>query len=184
MSTEDSANSMLRRVRAIADFQFGKGAGDALFPGDCTFLLSNTGRIRQVLHGDGRIATVRAQDGRLTLGISGARRLHAFLPPPAYRVVVQNDVAEFMAKGKNAFAKHVVTADPEIRADEEVLVVNESGDLLATGVAMLSGREMREFKYGVAVQVRKGSAQDVTQREPEADEADDEEARDAGRADR
>jgi uncharacterized protein with predicted RNA binding PUA domain len=184
MSTEDSANSMLRRARVIADFQFGRGAGAALFPDDCTFLLSNTGRIRQVLHGSERIATVRAQDGRLTLGIAGARRLHAFLAPPSYRVVVKNDVAGFIAQGKNAFAKHVAAADPEIRADEEVLVVNETGDLLATGIAMLSGREMREFKYGVAVQVRKGSAQDVTQREPEADETDDEEARDAGRTDR
>jgi uncharacterized protein with predicted RNA binding PUA domain len=148
---------MLKRVRGIADFQFGRGAGEALFPDGCTFTLSTTGRIRQVMSGGERLATVRASDGRLTLGIAAARRLHAFLPPPAYRVVIRNDVAEFIAKGKNAFAKHVVSADPDIRADEEVLVVNEEGELLGTGTAMLSGAEMREFKYGVAVQVRKGS---------------------------
>jgi uncharacterized protein with predicted RNA binding PUA domain len=78
-----------------------------------------------------------------------------------YRVVIRNDVAEFVAKGKNAFAQHVVDADPGIRAEDEVLVVNEAGDLIGTGPAMLSGGEMREFKYGVAVQVRKGSEQDV-----------------------
>jgi len=157
MSTEDSASSMLRRVRGIADFQFGKGAGAAVFPDGCTFQLSNTGRIRQVRFGNDRLATVRAQDGRLTLGIAAARRLHAFLPRLRYRVVVQDDVAEFIAKGKNAFAKHVVDADPEIRADDEVMVLSEQGTLLGTGAAMLSGGEMRDFKYGVAVQVRKGS---------------------------
>ncbi|MEN6611605.1 MAG: PUA domain-containing protein, partial [Methanoregulaceae archaeon] len=82
---------------------------------------------------------------------------HAFLPRPNYRVIVQDDVAEFIAKGKNAFAKHIVDADPEIRADDEVLVLDGQGKLLGTGAAMLSGVEMRNFKYGVAVQVRKGS---------------------------
>jgi uncharacterized protein with predicted RNA binding PUA domain len=148
---------MLRRVQVIADFQFGRGAGEALFSGRCDFTLSTTGRIRQIICNGERLATVRASDGRLTLGIAGARRLHAFLPAHAYRVAVRDDVAEFIAKGKNAFAKHVVAADPDIRADDEVLVVNEKGDLLATGKAMLSGKEMRVFKYGVAVQVRKGS---------------------------
>ena len=157
MSTEDSASSMLRRVRGIADFQFGKGAGKAVFPDECEFQLSNTGRIRQIKLGKERLATVRAQDGRLTLSIDAAKRLHAFLPQPRYRVIVQDDVAEFIAKGKNAFAKHIVDADPEIRADDEVLVLNEQGTLLGTGAAMLSGGEMRNFKYGVAVQVRKGS---------------------------
>lgn len=157
MSTEDSANSMQRRVRGIADFQFGKGAGAAIFPDGCTFQLSNTGRIRQILFGNERLATVRAQDGRLTLSMAAAKRLHAFLPRPNYRVIVQDDVAEFIAKGKNAFAKHIVDADPEIRADDEVLVLDGQGKLLGTGAAMLSGVEMRNFKYGVAVQVRKGS---------------------------
>ena len=59
-----------------------------------------------------RLATVRASDGRLTLGIEGAKRLQALLPAPAYRVIIRDDVAEFVAKGKNAFAKHVMAADP------------------------------------------------------------------------
>ena len=89
----------------------------------CTFIFSTTGRIRQILLGGVRLATVRASDGRLTLGIEGAKRLQALLPPPGYRVVIREDVAEFVAQGKNAFAKHVTAADPAIRAGDDVLVV-------------------------------------------------------------
>jgi uncharacterized protein with predicted RNA binding PUA domain len=95
-------------------------------------------------------------DGKFTLGIDGALRLIAALPPPAYRVVVLDEVAEFIRQGKNTFAKHVIATDPEIRAGDEVMVVTNDDDLLATGSAMLSGREMLLFNYGVAVKVRQG----------------------------
>ena len=156
MSMIYSPDSMHRQVQVIADFQFGSGAGIALFPDGCEFILSRTGRIRQVTLDGKRLATVRAQDGRLTLGIAGALRLMEALPPPAYRVVVLDDVAEFINRGKNTFAKHVIAADPAIRAGDEVMVVTEQGYLLATGSAVLSGHEMLIFKYGVAVKVRQG----------------------------
>ncbi len=75
MSTGYSENSSLRRVQIIADYQFGAGVGTGLFPEGCTFILSTTGRIRQILFEGIRLATVRASDGRLTLGIEGAKRL-------------------------------------------------------------------------------------------------------------
>ena len=140
MSTGYSENSSLARVQAIADYQFGNLAGTGLFPEGCEFLFSTTGRIRQIIYAGARLATVRASDGRLTLGIEGARRLHALLPVPGYRVVVRDDVAEFVAQGKNAFAKHVVAADPQIRAGDDVLVVAGGDRLIACGAALLSAR--------------------------------------------
>jgi len=147
---------MLARVRVIADYQFGGGAGAGLFPDGCEFRLSQTGRVRQVLLGGERLATVRASDGRLTLSFLGAGRLRDVLPRPSYRVTVDPSVAEFIAKGKTVFAKHVLTADPGIRAGDEVLVILESDELLATGAALLSGAEMLSFNYGPAVKVRQG----------------------------
>jgi uncharacterized protein with predicted RNA binding PUA domain len=158
VSTGYSENSLVRRVQTIADYQFGSLAGTALFPDGCEFTLSTTGRIRQILFEGKRLATVRAWDGRLTLGIEGARRLHAILPAPAYRVIIRDDVAEFVAQGKNAFAKHVVSADPRIRAGDEVLVVTADDSLIACGTALLSGEEMLTFNYGGAVKVRQGIA--------------------------
>ena len=156
MSTNYSENSTVRRVQVIADYQFGKGIGTEIFPESCEFSFSTTGRIRQILLGGTRLATVRAEDGRLTLSIECAERLRKALPPPFYRVIVNNDVAEFIADGKNAFAKHVTSADPGIRSGDEVLVVSGEDNLLATGTAMLAGPEMLAFNYGVAVKVRQG----------------------------
>jgi uncharacterized protein with predicted RNA binding PUA domain len=184
VSTGYSENSSLRRVQVIADFQFGGKCGTCLFPEGCTFILSTTGRIRQILFLGKRLATVRASDGRLTLGIEGAKRLQAVLPPPGYRVVIRDDVAEFVAQAKNAFAKHVVTVDPAICAGDEVLVVAGNDRLVACGTAVLSGKEMLAFNYGAAVKVRQGSENNASGKyQPAPDEGDDEKARYECRAD-
>ena len=130
--------------------------GALLFPDEVGFTRSTTGRVRNIVLGRDRLATIRAQDGRLTLGIEGARRLHAILPTPSYRVVILDEVEEFVAAGKNAMARHVVMADPMIRAGDEVLVVASGDRLVATGTAMLSGDEMTACMYGVGVNVRSG----------------------------
>ena len=156
MSTTCFETSSLERVRTIADLQFGRGIGARLFPDGVTFTRSTTGRVRNVMLGEDRLGTVRAQDGRLVLGLAGAQRLHEMLPPPAYRAVVLDEVEEFVAAGKNAMAKHVAEADPQIRAGDEVLVVASGDRLAATGTAVLSGPEMTACMYGVAVNVRSG----------------------------
>ncbi|MCW3136450.1 MAG: hypothetical protein N2V77_05885 [Canidatus Methanoxibalbensis ujae] len=148
---------ILRKLRVIADFQFGEGAGDALFTDDVRFIRSKTGRISQIVADKGaRIATLRSTDGLFTLGIEGANRLHRAFKYPALRVIVRDDVSDFIKKGKTVFCKHVVDADPEIKAGDEVIVVNEQDELLATGKAVLSRDEMLAFERGVAVKVRKG----------------------------
>ena len=146
----------LRKVRIIADYQFGRGAGDALFPCDVTFRLSTTGRIRQVLQGKERITTLRASDNLFTLGKLGAYRLHAFLPPPGMRVVMNSDAAPFVRDGKTAFARHVTDVDPMIRSYDEVLVVDENDLLLATGQAKMCASELLVFEHGMGVDVRIG----------------------------
>lgn len=148
--------SHIKRVRTIADYQFGRGAGDILFSDDVKFQFSTTKRIRQILLDNERIATVRAKDGMLTLSMKGAGKLHGFINYPEQRVVVNGDAAPFVAKGKTAFSRHVVGVDPEIRAGQEVLVVDENDRLLATGKTVLSALEMLAFKKGIAVDIRSG----------------------------
>lgn len=148
--------SHLKRVRTIADYQFGKGTGEVLFPDNVTFRMSTTKRVRQILLDGKRIATVRARDGMLTLSVFGAGKIHGHVTYPGQRVVVNSDAATFVAKGKTAFARHVVYVDPEIRAGQEVLVVDEDDRLLAAGKTMLSAVEMKAFGKGTAVDVRGG----------------------------
>ncbi len=153
---EGDITVVLKRSRIIADYQFGAGAGAILFPETVTFALSRTGRISQVLDEGARVATLRSYDGLFTLSELGARRLHACTPPPRLRVVVNCDAAPFIGAGKTAFARHVVAVDPELRANGEVLVVDENDVLLATGSALLSPAEMLAFTRGTAVRIRHG----------------------------
>lgn len=147
----------LRFVRVLADYQFGKNAGKALFSDKCEFVISpKTGKIRQIVENGIRIATIKADTGLLTISIEGARRLKEAFSYPLLRVVVLRDVADIISKGKNVFSKHVVNVDPNIRANDEVIVVDEEDNLLATGKAVLSAFEMLEFDRGVAVKVRQG----------------------------
>ena len=147
----------LRRLRRVADYQWGVGAGGGLF--DSTELeVTHTasGRPRQVRAPEGRLATY-ATDGRFTLGIAGGRRLRAALDPPAARVVVGDESEPYVREGRNAFAKFVTEADPAIRPGDEVMVVHERGDLLAVGRAELGGAGMLAFETGMAVHVRDGA---------------------------
>lgn len=156
MSTRFLESNPLKRVRVIADFQFGSGAGNALFPDDVTFQYSNTKRVRYVSLAGERLVTLRAGDGRFTLSTPGALRLMAALAAPAYRVVIDPEVVAFVSAGKNAMARHVTAADSQIRAGDEVIVVCGNDGFVAVGSAALSGEEMLAFNYGVAVQIRKG----------------------------
>ena len=160
MSVGGIGDELLRKARIIADYQFGSGAGEALFPEhvEFEFILTRSGRMSQIKDkGNGmRIATLRSLDGLFTLGIEGAVRLHRFLEYPRMRVVMNNAVSEYIRAGGTAFCKHVIDVDPEIRAYDEVIVVDERDNLLATGKAMLSPEEMRTFEHGVAVKVRYG----------------------------
>jgi 7-cyano-7-deazaguanine tRNA-ribosyltransferase len=145
------------KIKYIADYQFGRGAGNALFKGDIRIEKSRkTGKIRHVYDGDNLIATLRASDGIFVLSMNGARRLHKFLEYPKNRVVVTGDAEPFAREGKSIFAKFVIDIDINIRANEEVLIVNQDDDLLAFGKSILDGREIKDFNAGQAVKTRKG----------------------------
>jgi uncharacterized protein with predicted RNA binding PUA domain len=144
------------RLRRIADYQFGRGAGDALFSGELTVERSSSGRPRQVHAPEGRLVTL-GTDGRFTLGLAGGRRLVDALDPPQVRVVVGDESAPFVREGKNAFAKFVRDVDPEVRPGDEVCVVHHRGDLLGVGRAELSAEAALDFETGMAVKLREGA---------------------------
>ena len=146
----------LADLKTVADYQFGAGAGDALFAGEVTIHRTSSGRPQQLL-ADGERLVSYGTDGRFTLGIAGGRRLQAELSPPAYRVVVGDDSEPFVRDGRNVFAKFVRSVDPSVRPGDELLVEHRDGALLAVGRAELSADAMAAFDTGMAVKVRDGA---------------------------
>jgi 7-cyano-7-deazaguanine tRNA-ribosyltransferase len=145
----------LRRISAVVDMQFGKGASKALLNGNIEIVKSkNTDKIRNV-HVDGRhILSMRAEDGMFTLKIDGAQLLRRFFKYPKLRVTVKEDAVPFIKEGKSVFAKFVVDCDPNLRPFDECLIVDEKDNLLAVGRTLLNRDEMISFEYGMAVKTR------------------------------
>jgi uncharacterized protein with predicted RNA binding PUA domain len=152
-----NVENQLGRIRSIADYQFGKNVGEKLFPPNVTFEFSKrTGRIRFVNLDGERLATLRPTDGLFSLSIKAAKNLVENIPEAKGIVVLKNDVSKYIAAGGDVFAVHVVKVDDDVRAKDEVIIVDEDRQLLAVGRATLSAPEIRAFKTGVAVKVRHG----------------------------
>jgi predicted RNA-binding protein (TIGR00451 family) len=150
----------LDKIRSVADYQFGRGIGKKLFPDEVNIVYSkNTGKIRHIHLKKELLATLRPTTGLFVLTLAGAKRLNREVKPLRYWVKIMDEAELFVAKGRSAFAKHVIDADLEIRPNEEVVVINGKNEVLAVGRALLSGKEMKEFSRGVAVRVRRGVAE-------------------------
>ena len=145
----------LLRCRAVLDMQFGRGAGDILDGKKVEIVKSErTGKIRNVIVDGEHALSMRAHDGRFSLKLEGGKMLMKALPSPRMRVKIDDEPAEFAAKGNNVFAKFVLECDPDIRPGDDVMVINTKGDLVAVGRALMNREEMLAFKRGVAVKVK------------------------------
>lgn len=151
------SRAQLRKLVGVANYQFGGGAGSTLFDKRVLIECSKrTGRIRHIYRERQLVATLRPKDGYLALTTKGAKLMLTRFENLANIVVVEDDVSEIVKNGGDVFAKHVVQANSALRPAEEVIVTDEHRGLLGVGRAVLSGTEMRYFKRGVAVKLRRG----------------------------
>jgi 7-cyano-7-deazaguanine tRNA-ribosyltransferase len=154
-SLKQNVDLDMRRISAVADMQFGRGASQALLNGEITIIKSKrTGKIRNIICDGSHVISMRAEDGLFTLKLDGGRRLHMGLKYPLLRVVVTNDAEPFVKEGKSVFAKFVKDCDPDLRPFDECLIVNENDTLLAVGRTLLNRDEMLAFRHGMAVKTR------------------------------
>ncbi|RLG88985.1 MAG: pseudouridine synthase [Thermoprotei archaeon] len=152
-----ASSHFLLKLAALIDAQFSTGASRILekFKDIYVIISPSTGRPRMIINGEGnRLFSIRASDFRLIPTLYTAKLLKDIVEYPRLRVVVCNEVSEFIAKGGNVFARHVLIVDDNIRAGDEVMIINEYDELLAIGRAKLSATEMLFFTRGVAVITR------------------------------
>jgi uncharacterized protein with predicted RNA binding PUA domain len=146
----------LIELRGIAELQF-RVPGDVLIPEDIHVAVSpNTNKIRIVFRSGVKYLGLRARDYRFNLYIPAGIVLNNNITHPHMRVYVKKEYASFIAKGKTLVCNHVLMADPEIKPDDEVLVVDPAGNLLAVGRSLIAGHEFVYYKRGEAVKIREG----------------------------
>ncbi len=163
-SEDDSGLDLdMLRAKAVARYQFGIPAADALFRGDVQLVKSKkTGKIRNVISDGEHVLSMRAGDGIYTLRMEGAKRIVSSVPAPHMRVVVMDDAVPFVAEGRNAFCQFVTACDPELRPMEEAIVTDKDDNPIATGRMFLAPSEIPMMKKGMAVKVRSGSSDERT----------------------
>ncbi|USZ67344.1 archaeosine synthase subunit alpha [Halorussus salilacus] len=131
-------------VKAIADYQFGDGAGDALFEDIQTESRYPKLRVRD--REGTQLAAMVPQYGVLSFTLAGARRW-VESEAPTKRV----EIDAFAPHG-SVLAPGVVDADDDVRVGDEVVI--EGPKAFAVGRAEMSGPEMAESTRGIAASVR------------------------------
>lgn len=131
-------------VRALADYQFGPAAGDALF--EDISMGSRYPKLRVRDTDDTHLATMVPEYGVLAFTLAGA---HRWVESDAPTKTVEID--GFVPHG-SVLAPGIVEASSDIRVGDEVVV--EGPKAFAVGRAEMSGPEMGGSTRGVAVDVR------------------------------
>ncbi|KAB1198153.1 MULTISPECIES: archaeosine synthase subunit alpha [Haloferax] len=133
-------------VKAIADYQLGPGAGDALFE-DVELEMTSRYPKLQVWNGEGeQLATMVPQYGVISFTLEGAK---VWRDSDAPTKTVEID--GFVPHG-SVLAPGVVNADTDIRPGDEVIV--DGPKAFAIGRAEMSGAEMVESTRGIGVEIR------------------------------
>lgn len=89
--------------------------------------------------------------------LEGARRLFQGRDKKTLKkwVVIEQSVVPFiLEKGASVLAPGVLDADPQIKKEDEVIVLNPAGDVICCGRARMTGKEMYEENRGHAVKPR------------------------------
>ena len=155
----NSSYNIIRVIKAITDYQFGSAITNALFeefPISDIEYSKNTGRIRHIYVNDELYLNYRPNIGLFSLSLIAARRILVKTDPPKLRVIVLNEISEYIKEGRNVFNKHVVDIDNNLRSLDEVIIVNQLDELLGIGRLKLPIPYVRSFNNGIAVIVRKG----------------------------
>ena len=141
---------------------------------DATFTMSRTERIRNMTDKEGRhLFSPRLAEGGISLTIDGATLLHSlrkekipvgfpdedfgFCPGkgPAW-IVVTDDAVPFIKQGRNVMHGFVEGVDKWLRPNENVLIVDTSGNLVGFGRSNSTVSEMASSTKGIAVKTREG----------------------------
>ena len=141
------------QIKQTIEFLFGEDAS-RYFEDIGVTRSKNTGMIRKVFVKGKFVGSIRPSDGFFIPNINGARLLLKASDYPKNRVVITDDAALFVSKGRSVFTKFIIDMDEDLRPYQEVLIVDKNDKLVATGKLLLNPREVKEFKNHIAVKVR------------------------------
>lgn len=145
-------------IKRLADEQFGYGSGDALLPDGHIVLLNKApslDRMDEIIIDGSSIASIRFDMGagwKLLNRMQSAMRIGKVMTK-GY-VICDPPVAKFIRESKNLMAPGVVDAHPDVKVDDEVIVIDTERNVIATGLARMTADEMILEERGIAVKTK------------------------------
>ena len=165
-------------LRSILDRDYGPGAGMAVIPDGHVVVLNKApslDRMDEVVIDGSVIASFRYDMGsgwKFVARMQGAYRIGKCFSK-GY-VVCDPEAVPFIRESKNLMAPGVRDADPDIKFGDEIIIITPDREVIATGMAKMTGPEMVESSKGVAVRTRwyrPEEFRDLTERKNSWDEA-------------
>ncbi len=139
-------NYELEFFKAMANYQFGKGAGDIIFPPECE--VKRKGYLLTAFLFNKQLATLHL--GRLSITVYAASKLAESFDN--YKVYF----ADSEIIGSAIYTPGIIKADQQIKPEDDVLVISEkTGKFLAIGKSNLSGFELENCNYGLGISIKK-----------------------------
>ncbi len=148
----------IQLIRSILDRDYGEGAGRAVIPDGHVVILNKApslDRMDEVVIDGAVIASFRYDMGsgwKFVARMQGAYRIGKHFSK-GY-VVCDPEAVRFIRESKNLMAPGVVDADHDIKFGDEIIIITPDREIIATGMAKMTGPEMVESTKGVAVRTR------------------------------
>ncbi|MHA1594840.1 MAG: phosphoadenosine phosphosulfate reductase domain-containing protein [Candidatus Baldrarchaeia archaeon] len=152
----------LKLIRSIVNRDYGSRVGDRVVPGDKIVLLNRApdiDRMDEVII-DGKVIgmiryDLKRQNWEFLPKISGARRLYMY--GARKWIKIDKGAADAILNGLNLLIPGIVDLDQNIKREDNVIIVNERSEVIATGRSKISARELKYLEKGLAVKVREAS---------------------------
>lgn len=155
----------IEKTRSMCDACFGEGTGKLLLPEGHLAIMNKApsiDRMEEVFSDGTVVATLRYDLGRgwrFIVRMQGAMRIAAAATKGW--VILNPDAEEFIRQNRNLMVPGVKDADQGIKEDDEVLMLSEDRTVVGTGVAKMSGTDMRSQDHGIAVKTRWHKAEEL-----------------------
>ncbi len=148
-------------IRKTIDLQWGDGYSERIFSENKIVLLNscpNLDRMDEVIV-DGRVVGTLRYDLRRRFADKFPyqfilRRWDALPTPEKGYVLMDKGAVKPIKNGASALAVGIMEADEDIEPEDEVLILDPDGRVIATGPSYRDGKELLEAAYGKGVKVR------------------------------
>ncbi|MHA1820813.1 MAG: PUA domain-containing protein [Promethearchaeota archaeon] len=146
------------RVLNILKYQYGHDIfGEFLEkPNDVRIEYSKkTAKMKNVYYQNKRFLTYKPTVGIFTLSLDACRYLLEKTEPPRLRVIIMDEIKEYIKKGSSVFSKHILGIDNNLRPGLDVIVTDPNDALVAVGKLSISPYLYPNTDSGMAVSIRK-----------------------------